>query len=156
MCFTDPFYDLFMFWMDQHHKIEGIWFTMAYLANLPSHMTYLYPLLQFPWKDPTLTRTAVVAMVLDTLSKTKHLKIGLPKRKLIFQPQWFRCYVIVSGRVWIFWGNFFPWNIAPRMAQRKEIAMGQVWAPKNHRFWDSKYGCWTKNRVVNPPNHEFV
>ena len=26
-------------------------------------------------------------------TNSSHLKIGLPKRKLIFQPQWFRCYV---------------------------------------------------------------
>ena len=31
--------------------------------------------------------------------KTKHLKIGVPKGKIVFQPPVFRCYMLVSGRV---------------------------------------------------------
>ena len=49
-----------------------------------------------------------------TLSETNssHLKMGLPKRKLIFQPQCFRCELLVLGRVihpyivTIYWGPY--------------------------------------------------
>ena len=37
----------------------------------------------------------------DTLPETNssHLKLGHPKRKLVFQPSIFRCELLVSGRV---------------------------------------------------------
>ena len=49
---------------------------------------------------------------IPTLPKTNssHLKIGHPKRKLIFQPSIFRCELLVLGRVflWLQFPDFLP------------------------------------------------
>ena len=70
---------------------------VLYLYDWPRYLTPMYSL-------TVVSRgkgwTAIMKVTL-TLPETNssHLKIGHPKRKLVFQPSIFRCELLVSGRV---------------------------------------------------------
>ena len=44
-------------------------------------------------------KCSIYSKNLHSLKLTKHLKIGHSKRKLVFQPSFFRCELLVSGRM---------------------------------------------------------
>ena len=81
-----------------------------------------------------------------TLPKTKHLKIGNPRRKLVFQPPMFRCYVSFLGDIYPFrMQNQSPtpgyWNAewrAPFFSMRMRANFNSFrwwWKPTKSRWY---------------------